>query len=108
MVTLRNIDGGTDMKKSSETPFLLGATLSTINSELASKLHIKGGVVVKELKEGKLLSAGVKEGFVITKINHQTVHTVEDLKLLLSSASRGIYLEGVYANGIRAAYAFGM
>jgi S1-C subfamily serine protease len=57
---------------------------------------------------GKLRGAGVKNGFIITKIDGELVKSPEDLTAILKQKSGGILLEGVYPNGTRAYYGFGL
>ncbi len=108
LLTLRNIDGKTEMVKAEPYLELHGAKISNISSEKASKLQIKGGVQVVSLSDGKFKSAGIKEGFIITSINRQNIYDIQDLKLILKKLDGGIYIEGVYPNGISAYYAFGI
>lgn len=108
LLTLRNIEGGTDLQKAGETIDIFGAKVRTISPQNASKLKIKGGVEIVSLSDGKFQQAGVKEGFVITSVNRKSMYSAEDLKTMLDSAYGGVYLEGVYPNGKVAYYAFGI
>jgi serine protease Do len=107
-VTLRNMDGDTGIMKKDDSLALLGASLEPVSSELKAKLGIKYGVKVTSLKSGKLLKAGVREGFVITQINNKPVSSVEDIKSVLSKTQGGVYIEGIYPDRTIAYYAFGM
>lgn len=108
LVTLRNINGETKTVKASEYFEIYGAKLKNINSSDASKLRIKGGVNVVSLSDGKFKAAGIKEGFIITSINKQRIYNTQDLQSVIKSIEGGIYIEGVYPNGISAYYAFGI
>ncbi|MBI9069578.1 MAG: Do family serine endopeptidase [Salinivirgaceae bacterium] len=108
LLTLRNIEGNEEMVKPDEVFKLHGASFKSLNSNEASKLRVKGGVKITALEEGKFLSSGIKEGFVITSINRRSVYDIQDLKLILKNLDGGIYIEGVYPNGISAYYAFGI
>jgi Do/DeqQ family serine protease len=114
-VTLRNLDGTTSVVKpvtadeaSATTIDELGATFSPVPKEEMEKLHIDNGVKVADLGEGKLSGIGVEKGFIITKIDHQRVATAEDIQKLLDGKTGGILVEGVYPNGMKAYYAFGI
>ena len=63
---------------------------------------------VTSLLAGKLLKAGVREGFIITQINNKPVNTVEDIKNVLGGIKGGVYIEGIYPDGMIAYYAFGL
>jgi serine protease Do len=108
LLTLRNVDGGTNLKKADEAITVFGAELKTLKSGDLSKFRLKGGVQIVSLSNGKLMSAGIREGFIITSINRQLVYTAQDLKAILSNTSGGVYIEGIYPNGISAYYAFGI
>jgi serine protease Do len=106
-VTLRNKDGNTKVIRN-ESISLLGATLSPLSESDLEKLKISKGIKVKDLSAGKLKSAGIKEGFIITSIDNQPVGNVEDLTDYLENKKGGVLIEGIYPNGMRAYYGFGM
>jgi Do/DeqQ family serine protease len=108
LLTLRNIEGKTDMVKPEGNVELHGAKLKSLSSSEASKLRIKGGIQVIELNNGKFKDAGIKTGFIITAVNRQAVFSVQDLQMKLKDLQGGIYIEGIYPNGISAYYAFGI
>ncbi|MBK7964487.1 MAG: hypothetical protein IPK10_03720 [Bacteroidetes bacterium] len=91
-----------------ESISLLGATLTPLSDNDLDKLKLSKGVKVKDLTTGKLKSAGIKEGFIITSIDNQPVGSVEDLTDYLNNKKGGVLIEGIYPNGMRAYYGFGM
>lgn len=108
-VVLRNMGGNTDIVQRDEIISALGASFIPASSEELSRLNIKNGVKVASLTRGKLSQAGVKEGFIITKINTTSVNTIEDIKNILSKIKKGgVYIEGIYPDGVAAYYAFGL
>ena len=107
-VTLRNMEGTTKIIGRDEAIPVLGAQLAEVSSADKSKLGIKGGARVLNISEGKLRTAGVQKDFIITTINNQPINSVDDVKRVLSGIKRGVYLEGVYPNGVVAYYAFGL
>ncbi|MFN0187247.1 MAG: Do family serine endopeptidase [Bacteroidia bacterium] len=106
-VTLRNKDGNTKVIKN-ESISMLGATLVSISDAELDKLNISKGIKVKDLSTGKLKSAGIKEGFIIVSIDNKPVGSVEELTDYLNNKKGGVLIEGVYPNGMRAYYGFGM
>ncbi len=108
VVTLRNLQGDTGVVKAGTYETLLGAKMANIDEQEKRKLGIKYGVKVTELQEGKLKTEGVKPGFVITQINNKPVTSIEELEKIVKSVKGGIYIEGVYQNGVVAYYAFGL
>lgn len=107
-VTLRNMSGSTDVVKKNESLSLLGASFEPASGDEMKELGINGGVKVVSLKAGKLLKAGVREGFIITKINNTPVKSVKDIKDVIEKIDGGVYIEGIYPDGLIAYYAFGM
>ena len=108
-VTLRNKEGNTSVTKNEvEIVNSLGAELAEVNGQDKSKLGIEGGVKIKELSTGKLKNAGLKEGFIITSIDNKKVDSVNDVTSYLQNKKGGVLIEGIYPNGMRAYYGFGM
>ncbi len=108
LLTLRNIDGSTEIRKAGEGYELYGARLKDAPSDLVKKLRIDGGVQIEDLQKGKFEQAGMKEGFIITSVNHEKVGSLDDIRLILNNSKGGVLVEGVYPNGISAYYAFGI
>jgi serine protease Do len=107
-VTLRNLQGDTSVVKAGTFETILGAKLVNLDDQEKNKLGIKNGVKVTELQEGKLKAEGVKPGFVITQVNNKPVYSVDELEKLFKTLKGGVYIEGVYQNGVVAYYAFGL
>ena len=108
ILTLRNREGETNLVKN-EGPFnLLGATFENAGKEEKQRLGLQGGVKVTKLTSGKLLTSGVREGFIITSIDKKPVLNTEDLSNALKTKQGGVLLEGIYPNGLRAYYGFGL
>ncbi|MBN1143393.1 MAG: Do family serine endopeptidase [Bacteroidales bacterium] len=107
-VTLRNLQGDTGVVKAGTYETILGAKVVNLDDQDLKRLGLKYGVKVTELQEGKLKSEGVKPGFVITQVNNKPVYSVEELGKIFKSVKGGVYIEGVYPNGVVAYYAFGL
>ncbi len=106
-VTLRNKNGNTDIVKD-DVVSILGARFETVSNDELGSLGIEHGVKVSELNGGKLRSAGIREGFIIQSIDKKKVSTTEDIKLALANKKGGVLIEGIYPNGMRAYYGFGL
>jgi Do/DeqQ family serine protease len=106
-VVLRNSEGTTKVIRN-EVVNVLGASLETVSSDDMEKLKIKSGVRVKDLQSGKLKSAGIREGFIITSIDNQQIKNKEDVTGYLKDKKGGVLIEGVYPNGTKAYYGFGL
>ena len=109
-LVLKNKNGNTDVveKPKIEVVSTLGATFEGINNDDMKKLGIENGLKVTKLTAGKFLSAGIKEGFIITSVDKKRINSVDDIKGALESKKGGVLIEGVYPNGMRAYYGFGM
>ncbi len=86
----------------------VGAEFEELTHEELSKLKIQTGVKLSKLKEGKLANAGIKEGFIITSIDKRKIETTKDIQTLLENKTGGVLIEGIYPNGMRAYYGFGL
>lgn len=106
-VTLRNLQGGTDITKN-EVVNMLGADFSAVPDDEKGQLGISSGVKISKLDNGKLRGAGIKEGFIITSIDNKKVNSPSEVANILEKKQGGVLIEGVYPNGMRAYYGFGM
>ena len=107
-MVLRNREGDTEIVRKDDAVNLLGATFETPGSEENARLGLKGGAKVSKLGSGKLLSAGIREGFIITSIDKKPIYSKEDLSNALKDKQGGVLIEGVYPGGQRAYYGLGL
>jgi len=107
-VVLRNTDGNTEIVRATDTIEALGASFEPASDRDKRALGIHNGVKVTGVKSGKFMKVGIKEGFIITSINNQPVNSVNDIKEIINKVEGGVYIEGVYGDGSRSYYAFGM
>ena len=107
-VILRNLQGKTTYVSSSSSDDVLGARFENVDQQEKSRLGIKYGVKIAELRPGKLRSEGVKEGFIITHVNNKPVYSITELEKIIKVTSGGVFIEGIYPNGIIQYYAIGL
>ncbi|HXB41639.1 MAG TPA: PDZ domain-containing protein, partial [Bacteroidia bacterium] len=111
-VTLKNKEGNVSVikkEKPVEKPVLaLGAAFEQLTKEEMSRLKISNGVQITKLQNGKLAGAGIREGFIIMNIDKKKISTIEDVEAALKNKTGGVLIEGIYPNGMRAYYGFGM
>lgn len=109
-LVLKNKNGNTDLvkKQRSEIVSILGATFEPINGSDMKKMSVQNGLRITKLNAGKLLNAGIKEGFIITSVDKKKISTTEDLKKALEDKNGGVLIEGIYPNGMKAYYGFGI
>ncbi|MFH2142572.1 MAG: trypsin-like peptidase domain-containing protein [Bacteroidota bacterium] len=103
MMTLRNRNNTTGILKNDPIS-LLGATIKDLPIEDKQRLRLKYGAKITDIQDGSLLNAGIKKGFIITRINRQPVYSAVDAKNILESQKGVVVVEGYYSNGISAYY----
>ena len=86
----------------------LGAEFEELSDNELSKYNIQNGVKIFKLMPGKLSNAGIKEGFIITSIDKKKVTSLKEIQSLLENKVGGVLIEGIYPNGMRAYYGFGL
>lgn len=109
-VALRGREGAVAVSnvKRSDAATALGAELASVSKEDLLALKIEHGVRVVSVLGGKFRSSGIREGFIITRIDQDKVSRPEDVERLLSNRKGGVLVEGVYPNGQRAYYGLGL
>lgn len=104
-VTLRNMQGGTDMVQTSSKMSVMGATFEPISESEKQSLRLRNGLKVKSVSPGKFRDAGIREGYIITKANRIPINSEEDLRKVVEVVDEGLFLTGIYLNGRVAYYA---
>jgi Do/DeqQ family serine protease len=109
-VTLRNKNGSVNFVKSNDELFdSLGATLEELSAPDLRRLSLPNGIQVKKLaKTGKFKDKGIREGFIIEKVNGKRVNSIEELKEIFSNATGAVLIEGIYPDRTREYYAIGI
>ena len=102
-VTLLNEAGNVNVVKKGDSFYNseFGLMLQPITQNDMSKLNVKNGLKIVEIREGRFMNSGVPVDFVITKVNGYAVNSKTDLENALKNArSRRTTIEGVYPNGM--------
>ncbi|MCW3093104.1 MAG: hypothetical protein JWP81_4173 [Ferruginibacter sp.] len=87
----------------------LGASFENLDKNTAAKLHLQGGVIVKNLAQGILTDqTRIKEGFIITKVNGNAVNSVEGLNDAIKNAGNSAVITGVYPEQPQTAYQYAL
>lgn len=109
-MTLLGKEGATTVavKSPANTRSTLGADLREAPADELKSLRLEHGVKVHSLDGGKLRTSGMKEGFIITRIDQEQVRTAADVERILSEKRGGVLIEGIYPNGVRAYYGLGL
>lgn len=106
-VVLQN-QRGTTKPIETDVETVLGARFEQLNKAEKDYFGIDFGVKITELYPGKLMKAGVHEGYIILYINKQKIKSVDDIETVLKNATGGVFLKGIYPNGLIEYYAFGV
>ena len=111
VVELKNRAGNTGVVKAVDLSHL-GAKFSAVSDQFKYKFRIKNGLQISQLdKNGKFAKSGLKEGFVILKINNITIVNQEDIERAYNEAlnneanEKVLFITGIYNNGQVAYYA---
>ena len=110
-VTLRNENGDFGIIKSSAEFFVesLGARFEKVSNDEKQYLKINNGLKISKLEDGLLKNGGIREGFIITNINGVQISNKNDINNAINNSRNNIInIEGVYPNGMRIIYGFGM
>lgn len=107
-VTLKNAQGTTSVIKSADLD-VLGGNFREITEAQKKQLNITYGVEVIKVNSGALKDAGISRGFIIQKINDETVKTLDELQKAVKSASTSkdpvLYIQGIWPTGKKAYFA---
>lgn len=109
-IVLRNKEGSTAKIKKEDISKLTahGASFKGLSPQELKALKINNGVKISSITSGKLRNAGITNGFIITKIDKQPVTNPEAVAKLFKSKKGGILVEGIYPNGAKGYFGFGL
>lgn len=108
--TLLNTEGTTNITKKGDFTSL-GCAFMKISNETKSHLGISTGVQVTGLKAGLFKEQGIKDGFIITEINGQTVNSSDDVEYIYNQLMKSndsdkvMFITGLYPTGKKQYYA---
>jgi Do/DeqQ family serine protease len=110
-VELKNRQGNTELVSSDVNIDLLGATFKEADNKIKEKFGVDYGVEVKSVGKGKFSNAGIKNGYIILKINNIKMSNEKDIetamKAVMDNADQNkvLWITGFYPNGKTAYYA---
>ena len=83
-----------------------GIRLAEVPENVQRSLHIRGGLMVSEIQPGAWTKQGLKEGFILLRVDGTPIRNEKDLLLAATRAMEegqdGLLIEGMYRNGQRA------
>jgi Do/DeqQ family serine protease len=109
-VTLKNLNNSTEISKRSTAKSVTfdGATFESVSKQEMNKLGIDGGAKISNVAKSKFRDTGMKDGFIITRIDKYAVNVPADVERHLKNFETGVvYIEGVYPDGLKAYYPIG-
>lgn len=109
-MTLRGKEGTTvaAVETRSAAATALGAEFRSPTKDELKALNLEHGVKVATINGGKFRSSGIREGFIITRVDQEAIKEPAQLEKLLANKRGGVLVEGVYPNGTRAYYGLGL
>ena len=107
-LTLKNEQGNTKVVKNADID-VLGGQFRAITDQQKEQLNIGYGLEVLKVNGGKLKDAGVPKGFIIQRINDESIKSIEDLQSTVKEASTSkepvLYIQGIYPTGKKGYFA---
>jgi Do/DeqQ family serine protease len=110
-VILRGADNTTAANKkeqiNSETA--LGADFAELSAAEKKNFKINNGIKIQSIKAGKFAASGIRQGFIITRLNSKSVDAVADVDNIINGSENNMLtVEGFYPQspGSRYIYSF--
>ena len=85
-----------------------GAKLKEAGKDKLEVLNLDRGVEIVSVGPGKIMDAGVSEGFVILYVNDQPVSKPQDVMNIVKKSKRAVFIEGVTSYGKPSYFGFGV
>lgn len=107
-ITLKNSQGNTKVVKNAGMD-ILGGAFKPVSDKTKEQLGLSYGLEVTGVSSGKLQDAGIRRGFIILKVNGESMRTTDDLEQALRTATQSpeqvLFITGMFPSGRRANYA---
>ena len=107
-LTLKNEQGNTKVVKNADID-VLGGQFRAVTDQQKEQLNIGYGLEVLKVNGGKLKDAGMPKGFIIQRINDQSIKSIDDLQKVVKEASISkepvLYIQGIYPTGKKGYFA---
>ena len=107
-VTLKNEQGNTQVVKKADLD-VLGGNFRAVTEAQKQQMNIGYGLEVIKVSNGKLKDAGIMKGFIIQRVNDESIKSIDDLQEAVKAASTSkdpvLYMQGVYPTGKKGYFA---
>ena len=107
-VTLKNEQGPTKVVQKVDLDGL-DASFRPVTEETKKQMSITYGLEVMKVNKGKLADVGISRGFIIQKVNDESIKTIDDLQKAVKDASTSkepvLYIQGIYPTGKKGYFA---
>ena len=108
-LTLKNEKGNTKVVTGTVDLDVLGGHFKPLTDAQKEQLNIGYGLQVTKISGGKLKDAGVPQGFIIQRVNDESIKTIDDLQKIVKEASKSkepvLYIQGIYPTGKKGYFA---
>lgn len=109
-VVLKNSSGSTAVMKKTDGLAIIGAAFKELTADQKRQYGVSYGVQVAGVDNGgRFKKEGIEKGFIVMKINNQSVSSVEDVEGIIQavgkSQDKGLFISGFYPNGRTKYYA---
>ncbi len=110
MVELRAQDGTTAVVHREDEFFSerLGASLSPLTAEEMRTYGFRSGLKVVQLDEGLLNKGGIRKGFILTAVNGYAIDSRAGLESALQEDPKRVKISGIYPDGMKVTFEFGL
>ncbi|MEX2592400.1 MAG: Do family serine endopeptidase [Anditalea sp.] len=102
--TLKNFSGDTKIvvKEEPKTSEFNGVAFEDVNTSVKERLQLEGGAAITSVGNEIWREAGVKEGFIVTRVGRTKINNAEELVEILEKLNgEEVSILGVYPNGQR-------
>lgn len=106
-LTLRNVQGTTGKIEAIDTE-QMGASLRALTDKEKQELNLRNGIVVSNIRQGKLMEAGLSKGIIIMQVNDKTMNTPADFDEAVKAANmsndRVLWIRAKTQSGVNCSY----
>ena len=107
-VILKNEQGNTQVVKKADLD-VLGGNFRAVTEAQKQQMNIGYGLEVIKVSNGKLKDAGIMKGFIIQRVNDESIKSIDDLQEAVKTASTSkdpvLYIQGIYPTGKKGYFA---